>query len=106
MSRFGLPPAVFDCLSEIFSHHPAIDAVKIYGSRAKGTAHPRSDIDLVLLGSSLDRHAVAALQQDIDDSDIPFQVDVQAFSSLQNRALIDHIDRIGQEIYRRERAPA
>ena len=34
---FGLPPATLDKLSSVFARHNAIDAVLIYGSRAKGS---------------------------------------------------------------------
>jgi uncharacterized protein len=106
MTRFGLPAATLDALRRIFTRHPAVESVSIYGSRAKGTQHARSDIDLVAFGPGLDRFQIAAILLEIDDSDIPNLVDLQDFSNLRNPTLIDHIERIGQEIYRRPLATA
>ncbi len=38
---------------------------------------------------------------ELDDSDIPYQVDLQNYHDLKNKQLIDHIDRVGIEIYQR-----
>ena len=101
MSHFGLPACTLETLQRIFSGYPTVASVRLYGSRAKGTYNPRSDIDLAVFGPSVDRFVVAAILQDIDDSDIPYLVDIQNFSGLRNPALIEHIERVGQEIYRR-----
>jgi len=50
MTDTGLTPEQLAQLTEVFEKHPPIDCVKLYGSRAKGTYHPRSDVDLVVLG--------------------------------------------------------
>ena len=101
MKRFGLSPGTLDCLRNIFIHYPAVESVRLYGSRAKGTSHERSDIDLAVFGQGIDRFIVASLMHDIDDSEIPYLVDIQDFATLRNPGLIDHIQRVGQEIYHR-----
>ena len=75
--------------------------VILYGSRAKGTHHPRSDIDLALKGAHLDRFDIGAVQMDLDDLDIPWQVDVQHYDDLRNPALREHINRVGVVILSR-----
>jgi predicted nucleotidyltransferase len=94
-----------DCLNElqqVFANHPNVQMVKLYGSRAKGTFTERSDIDLVAFGDGLDRHQISRILMDLDDSNIPFLVDLQNYHGLKNARLIDHIDRIGRVVYTAE----
>ncbi len=101
MSITGLTPEQLTLLQQVFKKHPQITAVKLYGSRAKGTFHERSDVDLVLVGTGIDRHLVADLLMDLADTDLPYTVDLQNYSEIKNRALIEHIDRVGLVIYER-----
>ena len=43
-------PTEFALLRSVFHRHPEITAVKLFGSRAKGTHAEHSDIDLALWG--------------------------------------------------------
>jgi len=86
-------------LENILKRFPAIEQVKLYGSRAKGTYNSRSDIDLVAFGQGIDRAVIAEVLMDLDDSDIPYLVDLQAYHDLRNPQLIDHVDRVGVVIY-------
>jgi predicted nucleotidyltransferase len=48
-----------------------------FGSRARGTAKPHSDLDLALIGEApLDGLALAELAEDFSASNLPFRVDV------------------------------
>ena len=102
MNATGLTSEQLDVLTQIFKKHPKIQAVKLYGSRAKGNFHPRSDIDLVVFGDNIDRFLISELLLDLDDSNLPYSVDLQNYGDLKNRALIDHIDRIGVPIFKQE----
>ena len=99
MNSTGLTNEQFELLTQVFKNHPEVQAVKLYGSRAKGTFHERSDIDLAVFGAGIDRFLIAELLLDLDDSDLPYAVDVQNYQELKNRALIEHIDRVGVVIY-------
>jgi type I restriction enzyme S subunit len=51
--------------------------VRAYGSRVNGTAQPGSDLDLVVMGRQrIDPRLMAELGADLEDSDLPFAVDV------------------------------
>ena len=50
MKDIGLAPHEIDLIRQVFRHFPAITEVALYGSRAKGTYRPESDIDLALIG--------------------------------------------------------
>ena len=88
-------------LAGVFSRHPGIEQAILYGSRAKGTHHTRSDIDIALKGALLDRFDMGAVQMDLDDLDISWQVDVQHYEALRNPALREHIDLVGVIIWTR-----
>lgn len=102
MTNTGLTPAQIALISQIFQKHPAIECVKLYGSRAKGTFHERSDVDLVAFGNGIDRFLIADVLLDLEDSDLPYPVDLQNYKELKNRALIEHIDRVGIVVYQRQ----
>ena len=101
MTDTGLTPEQLTLLQQVFNQHPEVDAVKLYGSRAKGTFHERSDVDLVLIGTGIDRFLVADILLDLADTDLPYTVDLQNYSEIKNRALVEHIDRVGMVIYER-----
>ena len=101
MNVAGLTNGQLEILTQVFKNRPEVQTVKLYGSRAKGTFHERSDIDLVVFGAGIDRFLIAELLLDLDDSDLPYTVDLQNYQELKNRALIEHIDRVGVVIYQR-----
>lgn len=99
MMDTGIDPQTRRKLEQVFANYPYVEQVKLYGSRAKGTFHARSDIDLVVYGHGLDRFIIARILMDLDDLDIPYLVDLQNYHDLKNRQLIEHIDRVGVVIY-------
>ena len=101
MTDTGLTPEQLTLLQQVFNQHPEVDAVKLYGSRAKGTFHERSDVDLVLIGTGIDRFLVADILMDLADTDLPYTVDLQNYCEIKIRALVEHIDRVGIMIYER-----
>jgi len=56
-------------------HLPGVEAWA-YGSRAKGTAKPWSDLDLVVFAGPGQKNAVAELREAFEESDLPFRVDL------------------------------
>jgi len=56
-------------------HLPGIE-VWAYGSRAKGTAKPWSDLDLVVFAGPAQKNAMAELREAFEESDLPFRVDL------------------------------
>ena len=56
---------------------PAGVSVRVFGSRAKWTAKPHSDLDLALKGKEpLPRSLLGDLAEAFSESDLPFRVDV------------------------------
>ena len=100
-NNLGLSDQQLAGLRKVFAEHKKVEQVKVYGSRAKGNFTDRSDIDLVVFGDELTRHDVSAIKLDIDESDIPFLVDVTLYHDIKNYKLIDHIDRVAVVIFTR-----
>nr|SPS05766.1 conserved protein of unknown function [Candidatus Nitrotoga fabula] len=64
---------VRDILRKHIPHYP----VWAFGSRARGTAKPFSDLDLAILtDQSLSLEVSAALTEDFSESDLPYKVDL------------------------------
>jgi predicted nucleotidyltransferase len=95
----GIEPTHLAILREILARHLPPDArVIAYGSRAKGTHSPRSDLDLIIKNAPVDRHIMADLSSDIEDSDFPLLCDIQSYEEINNALLRDHIDRVGKVV--------
>ena len=97
--QYGLTEAQLKMLIDILQQFPTVEQAVLFGSRAKGTMHSRSDIDLAVKGAQLNRHTLAQLAMLFDESELPYAVDVQILQDIQSPALRDHIQRIGQVIY-------
>jgi uncharacterized protein len=97
----GLTPHEIDLLRAVFRRFPAISEVTLYGSRAKGTYRPESDVDLALIGieDQLDAEAVAG---ELDELPLPYRFDVKAYGGITYGPLLEHIERVGVVLYRRE----
>ena len=97
----ALPETIVDQLKNIFEKYSNINKVILYGSRAKGTNTKRSDIDLVIANSQLDRFTLSNIKSEIEESDIPNLVDIQLLEEIDNQELLDHINRVGKVVYSR-----
>jgi predicted nucleotidyltransferase len=68
----------------------------IFGSRAKGTHKPNSDIDIVVFDENID---IPRLMAELDELPLPYQFDVVSYSALTNAAIKSYIDRIAIPLY-------
>ena len=77
-----LDPKHRAALVAIFAQHlPTNTVVWAYGSRVNGAAHSGSDLDLVVL-PTLEYAALARCRQALQASNIPFLVQLHAWSAL------------------------
>ena len=98
---FGLYPNSYKKILSIFNKYENIEKVIIYGSRAKGDFKEGSDIDLTLIGD-LNYNDVIKLKHDLEDSSIPYLVDLSIFKELKTESLLEHIKRVGKVFYEKE----
>ena len=78
-----------------------IERVGVFGSRALGTAHPASDIDLILWGD-LDDAVLARLWTLFDQSSLAVPVDVVAYRPTLSAAFRRHVDAVAKPLFTRE----
>lgn len=100
--EFGLSEQTCATIRKILDQHPMIDKAVIYGSRAKGNYKNGSDIDLTLVGNALDYKTLSAVAWALDESLIPYTVDLSLFEKIESPALREHIERVGKVFYERE----
>lgn len=98
---FGLPVYAIEALRGVFQGWPQIQRVLLYGSRAKGSYRPGSDIYLVIEGEELTLKQLLAIENQIDDLLLPRMVDISLKHQIDNSSLLEHIARVGVPFYTR-----
>ena len=99
--EFGLPESTLACVRRILAANPNVEKAILYGSRAKGNYKTGSDIDLTLLGAKLAYRDLADIAGQLEESSIPYMVDLSLFTHIDNPSLIEHIERVGIVFYQR-----
>jgi len=97
---FGLSQRDYDKIYETIAHTQGVEQAIIYGSRAKGNFKAGSDIDLTISGKMtwVEFHQ---LESQLDDLMLPYQFDLSLLANIDNKKLVDHINRAGKIFYRR-----
>jgi len=98
----GLEEIDSDSIISILSKNPKVESIILFGSRAKGNYNPGSDIDLAIKGDQLKLQDVIEFQLEIDKLYLPNKVDILLMNRIEERALIDHINRVGIVLFQRE----
>ncbi|KAA1174726.1 nucleotidyltransferase domain-containing protein [Marinobacter salinexigens] len=91
----GLPPYVMKQLKVVLEAHKTVEAVTLFGSRAKGNYRPNSDIDLMLTAPDLSWEEFTQIECEVDELLLPWKVDLVLEHQVDNRALLDHVTRVG-----------
>ena len=81
---------------------PEIEEVILFGSRAKGTHKKASDVDMAIKGKDISEKTVKRLSARLNEElPLPYFIDIVHYETIQNQDLIDHIERVGEVIYRK-----
>lgn len=99
---YGINEQSINKLKVLFAAINEIDEVILYGSRAKGGYKESSDIDITLKGIDLNLAVINKLSIQIDDLLLPYTFDISIYDHLNNKDLIDHINRAGKTIYTKQ----
>lgn len=99
MNKFGLPQRTINELAAFFASKPLIDKVVIFGSRAKGTFHNGSDIDLAVWTD--EHNNFFKIAGELDDLDTPYKFDVVDYKTLTHEGMKNSIDKDGIELYKK-----
>jgi len=84
--EFGLSDQTCATVRQILAAYPQIEKAVLYGT---------------LYGPALDHRLLMAVGSALDDSDIPYTVDLSLFEQIENPALREHIERVGLVFYER-----
>jgi len=98
MNALGLSESETALLRSVLSRHPEVTGAVLFGSRAKGTALPSSDIDLALEGV-FDPLKAEAIASELDELPLPYKFDVRALACIRSAPLLEHIARVGNRVY-------
>lgn len=71
-----------------------------------GNYQPASDIDIALSGKKIDLSLLTEIEFELDDLMLPNKFDLVLLHQISSQELIDHIERVGIEIYRKEEQTA
>jgi uncharacterized protein len=96
-ANYGLTAQEWELIRGVLARHPSVTGALLFGSRAKGTFHPASDIDLALEGVD-DALQVEAIAEELDALPLPYRFDVKALAGIRHQPLREHIARVGVRI--------
>ncbi|HEX4141190.1 MAG TPA: nucleotidyltransferase domain-containing protein [Candidatus Methylacidiphilales bacterium] len=105
-ANYGLSEKTSKTIRSVFSRHPEIERAMLFGSRAKGTHKPGSDIDLALLGPGLTQKTLNRLYTELDDLPIPYEFSLLLSDKITDPEVAAHIERVGIVFYEKEPAQA
>jgi len=98
---YGLKEMVVKQIKQVLSNYPDVQEAVLYGSRAMGNYEPGSDIDLTLKGEALTLKQLNAIEIDLDDLLLPYELDLSICHQIDNPDLLEHIERVGVVFYTR-----
>jgi len=93
-----LTPHELTLLARVFRRYPEVASAKLFGSRAKGTHSPRSDVDLAVSGA-VDPLRAETIAAELDELPLPYRFEVQALAHITHVPLREHIQRVGVVVY-------
>ena len=94
---YGLSDTVIMDICSVFRRYPNIEKVLIFGSRAKGTATERSDIDIAVSGIPDTEN----LREELDNLPTLYTIDLVNLDECGNQLLLEDIRKYGREIYKK-----
>ena len=96
MGPDGLTRRDRDLIRDVLARYPEVRRVTLFGSRAMGTFGRGSDIDLALEGRDLDSSTLTRIATELEDSDLPYKVDLLLRDEQLEPKLEAHIRRHGK----------
>lgn len=97
--KYGIDEKDWEKVFSVFSRFPHIEKAILFGSRAKGTNKPFSDVDIALVGEALTLNDLLNLITETDNLLLPYEFDFCIYHDLKNAEFKDHIDRRGIVVY-------
>ena len=99
--QFGLSKNIIERIRKTFEANAKVDDVIIFGSRAKGNYKEGSDIDLAVKGRNIKLDDILKLNGKLDELNLPYKIDLIDYATIQDKDVVEHIDRMGIIFYER-----
>ncbi|WP_425636611.1 nucleotidyltransferase family protein [Algoriphagus yeomjeoni] len=104
-NKFGLLDSDLEAILSVLSNHAQVESAYIFGSRAKGNYKNGSDVDIAMKGEGIDFDTVSQISYFLnEETNMPYKFDVLNYHTIKEPDLLEHIDRVGVEIYSQELA--
>jgi len=97
--KFGLAENIIEKIITVFENNPKVDKALIFGSRAKGNYRADSDIDIAVKGTGITLDDILKMQMEMEEKGILNKVDLLDYDAVKEKAVIEHIDRVGIVVY-------
>jgi len=98
----GLNEKTIARIAGVLECFPEVEKALLFGSRAKGTHRPGSDIDLALVGIDLNWRKLGRIDNALDDLLLPYRFSLIEFGSKTDPNVAAHIRRVGKTFYERK----
>lgn len=99
IALMGLKPHHFKWVNTVLRDNSRVNHAWIFGSRALGTFKDSSDIDIALQGEQLTLDDIAQMQDQFEQSCLPFKVDFVVMHKIKSIELVEHIKQRGLLIF-------
>ena len=106
ITTHGLSATTVAKIAGVLAQFPEVERAVLFGSRAKGTWHRGSDIDLALAGSDLDWRTLGRIEDLLDDLLLPYGFSLIEYGERTDPEVAAHIRRAGKTFYERVAAAA
>lgn len=98
----GLTDKDLEQIRQAAAEFADIEALLVFGSRAKGNYRKGSDVDLAVVGEAVSDETLSAVTDQLNEVlPLPYFFDVVHYNTLAEEALKEHIDRVGLTLYQR-----
>jgi len=91
---YGISQNALEKIKTVLFSMQGVEQAVLYGSRAKGNYKEGSDIDLTVKGN-LTYDDLVKMSVNLDNLNLPWEIDISLYSQIKNKDLLDHIDRVG-----------
>jgi predicted nucleotidyltransferase len=97
--KLALREKDIDALCAVFARFPEVREVRVFGSRATGSAQRASDVDLAVTAPDMSQGKWARLIDALEEAPIIHFIDALRVDTLRNERLCQKIDAEGVVIY-------
>ena len=98
----GLPEKAMAPIIGVLTRFTEVERALLFGSRAKGTQKSGSDIDLALVGDSLDWRTIGRINDALDDLLLPYRFSLIQLDLNTDPDVAAQIARVGIPVFHQE----